>query len=171
MHMTDEVVYVLTHPKLFIGENMNVGRSTRKGVEAEAHIPLPAGFAFHLTGSYLESEVTAGPYAGHRLPMVPRGSGTAGLSWSNPDLSVELYGHWVGPQVLDNDLLNQQPDLPGYSTLDLSVRYAFRAMTVQGTVTNLLDRRFANRGITNGATNYFNPAYPQAVRISFMWSF
>lgn len=171
MHMTDEVVYVLTHPKLFIGENMNVGRSTRKGVEAEAHLPLPAGFAFHLTGCYQESEVTAGPYAGHRLPMVPRGSGSAGFSWSNPDLSVELYGHWVGPQPLDNDLLNQRPDLPGYSTLDLSVRYAFRAVTVQGTVTNLLDRRFANRGITNGATDYFTPAYPQAVRFSFMWSF
>jgi len=171
MAMRDEVVFVLTHPAYFIGQNRNVGRSYRRGVEADAHVRLPLGFAFFAGGSYQDSKVTAGPYAGSRVPMVPRYQGTAGIFWSNPSWTVRLAGNWVGPQLLDNDLSNGQPGIPGYATVDLSARYAYRALTLEASASNLLDHAYVSRGITNGYQDFYTPAYPAAFRFSVMWSF
>lgn len=171
MSMRDEVVFVLTQPAYFIGQNRNVGRSYRRGLEADAHMRLPAGFALFAGGSYQDSEVTAGPYSGNRVPMVPRYQGTAGVFWSNPSWTVQLAGNWVGPQLLDNDLTNSQPGIPGYATVDLSARFAYRALTLEASASNLLDHAYVNRGITNGSQDFYTPAYPAAFRFSVMWSF
>ncbi len=171
MRLRDEVVFVLTDPAHFIGQSRNVGRSYRRGLEADAHIPLPAGFSAFASGSYQDSQVTAGPYAGSRVPMVPRAQGTAGVEWSDPGWTVRLAASWVGPQRLDSDLSNVRPGLPGYATVDLSARYAWRALTLEASVRNLLDRSYVARGITNGLTDYFTPAYPVGMRLSVMWSF
>jgi iron complex outermembrane receptor protein len=171
MKLRDEVVFVLTNPVYFIGQNQNVGRSKRRGLEAEAHVPLPAGFSLFGSGSYLETRVTAGPYAGSRVPMVPRAQGTAGAQWSNADWTVSLSTSWVGPQRLDNDLSGERRELPGYATAGLSARYAYHSLTLEASVSNLLDRRYLSRGITNGYADYFTPAYPRGARLSLMWSF
>lgn len=171
MELTDEVVYVMVDPAHFIGQNQNVGRSRRQGVEAEAHVPLPAGFSLFASGSYLDTEVTAGPYAGSRVPMVPRYQAEAGAQWGDPSWNVRLAGQWVGPQLLDNDLANGRPGIPGYSVVSLTARYLYRALTVEASLSNLLDRAYVSRGITNGTTDYFTPAYPQAVRVAVTWSF
>jgi iron complex outermembrane receptor protein len=171
MRVRDEVVFVLTDPQWFIGRNQNVGRSYRRGIEAEAHVPLPAGFSLFASGSYQDSEITAGPYAGTRVPMVPRAQGTAGASWSDPSWNVRLAVNAVGTQRLDNDLTNTRPQLPGYATVDLSARYAWRALTVEAAVYNLLDHAYASRGITNGFTDYFTPAYPRTLRLWVTYSF
>jgi iron complex outermembrane receptor protein len=171
MKLRDEVVFVLTNPEYFIGQNQNVGRSNRRGLEAEAHVPLPEGFSLFGAGSYLDTQVTAGPYAGNRVPMVPRAQGTAGAQWSNADWTVSLSASWVGPQRLDNDLSGGRRELPGYSTARLSARYAYHSLTLEASVSNLLDRRYLSRGITNGHADFFTPAYPLGARLSVMWSF
>lgn len=171
MEVRNEVVYVLTDPLLFIGQNRNVGASLRKGIEADGHVPLPAGFALFGAGSYQDTEITRGPYAGRRVPMVPRYSGSLGVQWSDPSWTARLTASWVGPQLLDSDLLNRRPSLPGYVTLDLSARYAFRALTVEAAASNLLDRSYVSRGITNGYQDFYTPAYPRAFRLSLTWSF
>jgi outer membrane receptor protein involved in Fe transport len=103
--------------------------------------------------------------------MVPRYQGTAGIFWSNPSWTVRLAGNWVGPQLLDNDLANGQPGIPGYATVDLSARYAYRALTLEASASNLLDHAYVSRGITNGYQDFYTPAYPAAFRFSVMWSF
>ena len=171
MRMSNEVVYVLTDPVNFIGQNQNVGRSSRQGIEAEGHMPLPKGFSLFAAGSYQRSEVTAGPYAGNPVPMVPNVQGTAGVQWANPDWTVRLASSWVGPQPLDNDLNHLRGDLPGYATVNLSARYAWRALTVSCEVRNLLDHAYVGRGITNGFQDFYTPAYPLSASLSLMWSF
>jgi iron complex outermembrane receptor protein len=171
MRVRDEVVFVLTDPGLFIGQNQNAGRSYRRGIEAEAHVPLPAGFGVFASGSYQDSEITAGPYEGSRVPMVPRAQGTVGVAWSDPSWNVRLAVNTVGSQRLDNDLLNTRPELPGYATVDLSARYAWRALTVEAAVYNLLDHAYASRGITSGFSDYFTPAYPRTLRLWVTYSF
>ncbi len=171
MNLTDEVVFVLTDPAHFIGQNRNVQSSYRRGVEVEAHAPLPKGFSCFATGSYQRSVITGGPYAGKDVPMVPDYQGTVGAQWSDADWTVRLALTGVGPQRLDSDLSNVQPLLPGYTTADLSVRYLWRGLTLQATVRNLLDERYAGRGITNGYQNYYTPAYPCTALFSVMWSF
>ena len=171
MRMRDEVVYVLIDPQRFIGQNQNEGSSYRRGLEAEAHVSLPAGFSVFAAGSYQENQITSGPYAGTEVPMVPRTQGSAGAEWTNPDWSVRLGLTCVGRQRLDNDLTNARPQLPGYATLDLSARYAYRALTVEASVTNLLDKQYASHGVTNGVTDYFTPADPAAFKVAVTWSF
>ncbi len=171
MRMSNEVVYVLTDPVNFIGQNQNVGRSSRQGIEAEGHMPLPKGFSLFAAGSYQRSEVTAGPYAGNPVPMVPNVQGTAGVQWANPDWTVRLASSWVGPQPLDNDLNHLRRELPGYATVNLSARYAWRALTVSCEVRNLLDHAYVGRGITNGFQDFYTPAYPLSASLSLMWSF
>lgn len=171
MLMKDEVVFVLTQPAWFIGENMNVGRSRRRGVEAEGAKVLPAGFKLFVSGSYQDSTVTEGPYKGKRVPMTSRYQATAGAQWRNADWIINLYSHWVGPQVLDNDLMGRRRDLSGYSTVTATVRYAWRALTFEASASNLLDRKYLSRGITNGYEDYYTPAYPAGYRLAVTWSF
>jgi iron complex outermembrane receptor protein len=171
MEVRNEVVYVLTDPLHFIGQNQNVGASLRKGIEADGHLPLPGGFSLFGAGSYQDTEVTDGPYAGSRVPMVPRYQASLGVQWSNPGWTARFSASWVGSQRLDSDLENRRPSLPGYATVDLSARYAFRALTVEASVTNLLDRSYAGRGITNGYQDFFTPAYPRSFRCALTWSF
>jgi iron complex outermembrane recepter protein len=171
MSLTDEVVFVLTDPAHFIGQNQNVGSSYRRGVEAEVHIPLPKGFSCFATGSYQRSVITGGPYAGKDVPMVPDYLGTVGAQWNDADWTVRLAFSTVGPQRLDSDLSNVRPILPGYTTADLSVRYLWRGLTLQATVRNLLDKSYAGRGITNGYQDFYTPAYPCTALFSVMWSF
>jgi outer membrane receptor protein involved in Fe transport len=103
--------------------------------------------------------------------MVPRAQGTAGVQWSNADWSLSLSASWVGPQRLDNDLCGERRELPGYATANLSARYAYHSLTLEASLSNLLDRRYLSRGITNGYADYFTPAYPRGARLSAMWSF
>ncbi len=171
MRLEDEVVFVLTDPRWFIGQNRNVGKSRRDGVEANFRVPLGGGFTLFAGGSYLEAEVTAGPYAHTRVPLVPRVTASGGLSWSEGPWNAEGRLLWVGSQVLDNDLTNLRDRLPGYAVADLSARYRRGPFTAEASVTNLLDREYAGRAITNGFTDYFTPAPPRAVRVSVTWSF
>ena len=171
MRVSDEVVFVLTDPQWFIGQNRNVGRSFRRGLEAEAEAALPLGFRLFASGSYQDAEVTAGPYAGRRIPMLPRAQGTAGVGWGDASWTLRLAAGWVGPQRLDNDLVNARAELPGYATVDLSVRVVRKALTLEASATNVLDRGYVARGITNGFTDYYTPAYPLAFRFGVTWSF
>ncbi len=171
MKIRDEVVFVLTQPLYFIGQNRNIGRSYRRGFEAAARRPLPAGFELFASGSYQDAEVTAGPYDGKRIPMSPRYQGTAGALWANPSWTVRLATGWVGPQLLDSDLKGKRPGLPGYATVDLALTYRHRALTVDASVSNALDRSYVSRGITNGYSDYFTPAYPASYRLALTWSF
>ncbi len=171
MDLSNEVVFVLTDPQWFIGENMNVAASRRRGLEAQANIPLGHGFSAFAEASYTETLITRGPYAQSRIPMTPRGLGTIGASWSGHGWNTQFSFHFVGPQLYDNDLSNTRPQLGGYTTADLSAGYRYRALTVRASVSNLLDHRYAGRGITNGWDDYLTPAYPLCARLSVMWSF
>lgn len=171
MRLKDEVVFVLTDPVWFIGQNQNVGQSKRDGVEANLRAPLCGGFTLFAGAGYLQAKVTAGPYAHTRVPMVPRVTAVGGLSWSEGPWNAEGRVGWVGSQILDNDLKNLRKRLPGYATVDLSARYRRGPFTSEVVVTNLLDRKYAGRAITNGFTDYFTPAPPRAVGVNVTWSF
>ena len=171
MDVNDEVVFVLTDPQWFIGQNQNVAASRRRGLEAQANVPIGMGFSAFAEASYTETLITKGPYASSRVPMTPRGQGTIGGAWNWHGWTAQLSMHFVGPQLYDNDLANTRPELGGYATADMSASYHYRAMTVRASVTNLLDHRYAGRGITNGYQDFLTPAYPMTARLSFMWSF
>ena len=171
MKLKNEVVYVLTDLGLFIGRNENVGRSIREGLELEGRFAVSDKVTLFASGNLLKAEITAGPNAGSRIPMVPEKGFTGGIELRGNAWSGRLSGTYVGSQRLDNDPGNHRANLPSYFTVDLSGRYSWRGLTVEGSLRNLLDRNYASRGITNGWTDYYTPAYPRTVRLGVTWSF
>lgn len=167
----DEVVFVITDPIWFIGENQNVGRALRKGIELQGHFQLPWGFSLNAAGSYTDAEVTAGPYEGKRMPMASRYQGALDLGWNYKQLDINLTTAFVGPQLLDSDLDNQRPGLGGYTTVNLTGRFTRGAFGLQAGLYNLFDKEYVPRGITNGVTDYFTPARPFGAQVSVSWSF
>jgi len=171
MTVRDETVFVLTDPMWFIGQNQNVGRSRRTGLELQGHLALGRGWSLSAAGSYGEAEVTAGPYGGRRVPMAPRWQGSLGASWAAKGWSFETSVRAAGDQVYDNDLLNERPRLGGSAELRAAAAYQWRRWTFEASVDNALDREYSSRAITNGSEDYFTPAAPLQARLSVTLSF
>jgi len=171
MTVRDETVFVLTDPMWFIGQNQNVGRSRRTGLELQGHLALGKGWSLFATGSYGEAEVTAGPYSGRRVPMTSRWQGTGGFGWASKGWRLEASAGAVGDQVCDNDLTNARPTLAGYTVLRAAATYQWRRWTFEASVDNALDREYSGRAITNGSQDYFTPAAPLEARLSVTLSF
>jgi len=171
MRLRDEVVFVLTNPAWFIGENRNVGRSKRQGIEIEGRYPLGDRWALFGQGTLLNAKITDGPNEGNHLPMVPEKTGTFGISYRNSHWDASLSGTYAGPQLLDNDHTASRDRLPGYFTVDCTAKFTYRAWTVEASIWNLLDREYSGRGITNGWDDFFTPARPITARLALTWSF
>jgi len=170
MFLRDETVFVLTDPAHFIGQNMNVGKSERRGIEGDAEFYLPGNLSLSLGGTLRECEATAGPYDGSDIPMAPSESLNLGLDWSKGGFSAGGRINYVGPQYLSNDLKNDRNKLGSYVTASASGRYKKGPVAVELQVNNLLDRDYLTRGVTNGYTDYFTPAYPLNARILVTYS-
>lgn len=170
MFLRDETVFILTDPAHFIGQNMNVGKSKRTGVEGETEFYLPRNLSLSLSGSLRNCEATAGPYDGSDIPMTPDGSLNLGLRWRGGKFSGGGEINYVGAQFLSNDLQNERGKLGSYTTASASGRYKSGPVTVELQVNNLFDRKYSTRGVTNGFTDYFTPAYPFNARILVTYS-
>lgn len=171
MAVEDETVFVLTDPVWFVGQNRNVGESLREGVELQARADLGRGWSAGASGSYVDAAVTAGPYAGKRVPMTSRYQGTLWVGWQAKGFTVEVSDRFAGPQVLDNDLMNERQVLAGYSVVRAAASYRWTRWTFEASVDNLFGREYSGRGITNGFEDYFTPAAPRSARFSVTCSF
>lgn len=170
MFLRDETVFVLTDPAHFIGQNMNVGKSKREGIEGKIEFDLPKSFILSLGGGLRNCEATAGPYDDSDIPMVPKESFDLSLRWFGGKFSAGGSLHHVGPQYLSNDLTNEREKLSSYLTASLSARYKNGPVTVELQADNLFDRDYSTRGVTNGFTDYYAPAYPLNARILVTYS-
>lgn len=171
MRTVDEVVFVLVDPAHFIGQNRNAGSSLREGLEAEGSAGLGRGFTLMGSATFLNAEITDGPHAGVPVPMVPEKTASAALRWANRSWRAEISGTWVGEQPLDGDLSGTRPMIAGYFRLDAALEYRRGSLTLEASASNLLNRCYTPRGITNGFEDYFTPARPRALRIGAAWSF
>jgi iron complex outermembrane recepter protein len=171
MFLRDETVYVLTDPAHFIGQNMNVGKSKRKGLEGQVEFYLPKNISINVSGDLRKSEVTGGPYENSGIPMVPDRTFNLGLSWYGGNFRAGGSLYYVGPQYLNNDLLNAREKLSSYLVSSLTVKYKKGPTALELQVSNLFDRNYSTRGVTNGLTDYYVPAYPFNTRLIVTYSF
>jgi iron complex outermembrane recepter protein len=171
MFLRDETVYVLTDPIHFIGQNMNVGKSKREGIEGRLEFYLPNNFALSFGGNVRNCEVTAGPYADNDIPMVPKESFNLALQWGYGDrFSAGGNLYYAGAQYLNNDLTNDREKLSSYLVSSLNGRYKNGPVAVELQINNLFDKKYSTRGVTNGFTDYYVPAYPFNARILVTYS-
>lgn len=171
MFLRDEVVFVLTDPLWFIGMNQNIGKSYRKGIEGDFSFELPKDYELNFSGTLRKAKVTEGIYIGKEIPMVAKTIANISLIKRFEKSFVNLGARYVSSQYLDNDLTNEREKLPSFVVAFLNINYTKGPINIEVTFDNLFNKKYSTRGVTNGVTDYFNPAYPFSAGVFVKYSF
>ncbi|WP_278986072.1 TonB-dependent receptor [Sphingobium yanoikuyae] len=112
------------------GRYVNIARQTMKGIDLDLNYSfrLAAGDAVSLTGNiaYLESQRMLTPTSGSvpaagTLYYPPKWRGRAGATWSHGQLSLGLFGNYIGG--LKDRRVAPVTSVEGMRTIDLTARY------------------------------------------------
>jgi iron complex outermembrane receptor protein len=180
IEVDDEIQFVFTDPAFFLGENENIGRTRREGIEMTLAGPLAprlrGSIEYTLTDAVFREDVDRNSDGvisalpdpitgvldipeGSALTMVPRHRATASLAWELPaGFALEARGLFVSSQPLTGDDAGTREDLPSYEVLDLGVLYRRPHWDLKLRVENALDAQYETRGISSGTEDFFTPA-------------
>ncbi|MEQ1919448.1 MAG: TonB-dependent receptor [Elusimicrobiota bacterium] len=158
--LTDDEIYAIFDPVNGFGQNQNIERTRRQGVEislrprigqADTWIDYSYTEATFMKRFLLDNATFTGTQTvlpGASLPMVPRNRLSIGTSVPLPHgLRAGAAGQCVGSSYFFGDEANQERKLPGYCTLDLDASIERGAWTVSLAARNALDEGYATRGI------------------------
>lgn len=126
------------------GANVNFDPTRRQGLEAELDWRIAESLKAKLAYAYTDAEFRSGPYAGKRVPLVPREKLTLQLNWDagRAGRYTALVNH-VGARRYSGDFGNVRGRLAGYTTLDLQAAWDLKPWTVTARLLNAFDRRYA----------------------------
>ena len=161
----DEIFFVLTDPLLGIGQNVNISRSRRQGVELSLkprYREFVDGFiTYTFTDATFESEfvLPKPPFPnqqqvkrGDEFPQVPSHRLSAGVNYHpSRDWTLSLSTLYVGGQFLFGDESNTEAKLSDYLVFNTKVTYQRGNLTAFLIGNNVFDNKYETRGIL--ATN------------------
>jgi iron complex outermembrane receptor protein len=155
--------------------NINLDRTRRRGLLVAGEWTPLRNLSLNADYAYTGNEVTAGPFAGERIPLVAEHSGRVAAAWS-PHQDVTLYaeGVYVGPRALGGDFANAFPDLESYGVVNLAGQWRQAGWRVALRVNNLLNRAYSEVGavgfdetFTTRAAYYPSPERAAWVTVSY----
>lgn len=154
MPVRDEIYFEVTDPSTFTGQNSNIDRTLRRGVELAVRLRyqklLDLFFNYTYTKATFETDVLLGSGSvrkGDDIPLVPRHRISSGVNVRPIDgLTLSLVGTFVGSQFLNNDEPNDGKKLASYFVLGSRAAYQWNKWTAHVTVNNLTDRRYSTYG-------------------------
>jgi len=142
--------------------DINVGKSTVKGLEIEAGTVPIHGFSAYVSGTYTRSTIkddllvasgVFAPTGGKQFPDTPKGMAALSLQYAEGPYLVNLAGKYTSPRGLT---LTNDVSAPGFTTVDLNAAWklpnptesAFKNPIVRLNISNLTDKRYelANAG-------------------------
>jgi len=160
--MRDEIFFtcILCDFSAGDGQNRNIDRSRRRGVEVTAKGRYSKYFDAVVNYTYTEAHIltpirlssTQVVTPGDTFPLVPKHRlGVTGNVYPATGWTVSLMGLYVSTQFFLNDEINAQPRLPGYFRMDARVAYE---RSVPGgllkaflMLNNILDQKYSTSGI------------------------
>ncbi|KOR31543.1 hypothetical protein TI04_00340 [Achromatium sp. WMS2] len=150
--------------------NINLPDTERYGGIIEANWALNRLWSLGGDYTYTSSRITAGPFEGNDIPLVPKHSGRLFVDYA--DISgwgIRVTGHWLGARALGGDFANNFNTLPSYEIVDIAMRYQFGPWSISGKINNVLDHKYnATGAIGFDPTIFANaPAYFPASGRSF----
>lgn len=147
------------------GQNRNIDKSQRRGIEISARAVLAPDWTLTVNYTYTEAHfktrfVNAGTgqvvEKGDSIPLVPKHRLGPTIQYRpTPEWMFSLSGLYVSTQFYNNDEANAFPRLPGYFLLGGRVSYdrvvpgGKMSVFLQGT--NLLGTTYSSYGIISGA--------------------
>lgn len=172
MPVRDEILFVVTDPATFTGQNVNVPDTLRRGIE----VTLRGRYRNWLDG-FINYTVTKATFEndlllfsgqvrkGDEFPLVPRYRVGFGLNlYPAEGLTVTLAGTFVSSQFLLNDEPNNAPKLDQYFVLNSRIAYTWKQATAFLAINNMTNERYNTFGVLGaGATEFFVPAPPTTV--------
>lgn len=127
--------------------NTNLDSTRRLGGMIEGSYQAFTSLMIGGSYSYLDPEITDGPFDGNEIPLVARQTG-----WLYADQRVSerlsLYGEIlaVGKRVLGGDFNNDFRKLDGYAVVNLRARYRWQRWQASARVNNVLDKAYSDEG-------------------------
>jgi len=161
--------------------NLNAGEIRRDGVEASLRGRPLERLTLFANLTRIDAEFRAGADRGNEVPLVPalRFAGGVDLELSR-GFAVRCDLLHVGEQVLDADAGNQSPKLDAYTVVNARLtwqvpgtsgvaRAAARGLSLFAEARNVLDERYATRGIRSLGVDYFTPAPGRRYLLGARW--
>ncbi len=139
--------------------NINLPRNRRLGALISADWAVDAQWDLGGSWEVIDSEITAGPHQGNRVPLVPRQRGTLYLQYEPTEawhLRTELER--VNDQVLGGDFNNSRTRLPAYTVLNLVANHETDQWRFSARINNLLNEKYVETGAGSGTLEGFYPA-------------
>lgn len=174
----DEILFQVTDATTFTGQNANVDRTLRRGVElslkARYQKLLEYFVNYTATKATFETDVllfSGQVRKGDELPLVPRHRVSTGVTVTPLEgLSLSLFGSFVGSQFLNNDEPNNGKKLASHFVMGSRASYQWQNWTGSVTINNLTNRKYSTYGIL-GAEPFRVPAPGTSVfaNISFRY--
>jgi outer membrane receptor protein involved in Fe transport len=174
----DDILFISSGRQQGHGYFDNVGDTERQGLEGTADGRLPGGLGWFANVSLLEATFQDAftvsspnhPYAvdgelqvrpGDRLPLIPRQSWKAGLTWERPEsLRLSAAMRHVSSAYFRGDEANTAPSLPSYTVADLSASVALgRRLSLELSVRNVANAAYATFGTFGDATEVLGDTY------------
>ena len=168
MNLDDEIAFDGT---LFA--NVNLDPTRRQGFELETNWQIAPSLAALLSYSYTRSTFRSGVYSGNQLPLVPRNSAAARISWDGGSMGrYALVGTYVGERYFSGDFANVLDRLDGYTTVDLTAAWDFKPWSIAARLLNAFDEVYAPfAGYSAFQGYYYYPADGRTFLMSASYAF
>lgn len=140
----------------------NAGSTRRQGLELAADARWDPGWSIHLAATAIDASYRSGPFAGNRLPGVPRTQLFGELAWEHRPWGLQAALEWRRVGRIPVDDANGDA-AAGAATANLRVsleqavgRWTFREFI---RIDNVADKAYAGSVIVNeGNGRFFEPA-------------
>ncbi len=144
------------------GVNKNFDPTRRYGVENSLDWRATETVGVKANLSYTKAEFTDGPFKGNTVPLVSDWTASTSLSWDMIEkyLTGTATVSYYSSQNMENDEKNFQPEMPGYTLVDLKLGGTYNALTWSTSVNNVLDVDYYNFAVASSTTYGTYNAYP-----------
>jgi len=124
--------------------NTNYDPTRRRGLEVETSARLGARWNVAMQAAVRNAEFREGSYTGKQVPLAPRQSLTARLTYQMaPDRQWMVLTQWVSEQKIAGDLDNScSQNIPGYGVTNLRYNHQVNDWIFAAQISNLFDRHY-----------------------------
>ena len=148
--------------------NVNLDKSRRRGAIIEAQWWPTTHFSIDVSYSYVDSEITHGPFRGNRLPLVPEHNARIAIHYQlDSGIGISIEALRVGDQILGSDFSNNLPELNAYNLTNLQLNYQTESWKFSIRANNLFNEAYSESGVA-GFDGFINrPAFFPAPERNF----
>ncbi len=157
MALRDELHF---DPDSFVNKNLDPTR--RYGVENSLNWRATETVGVKANLTYTRAEFTDGAFKGNTVPLVSDWTASTSLTWDMIEkyLTGTTTVSYYSSKNMSNDEKNFQPEMPGYTLVDVKLGGQVNALTWSASVNNMLDVDYYNYAVASSSTYGTFNAYP-----------